>query len=94
MTPDRDPARGVPCPLQPEPFERPERQVQAQRPRRERHEAVPLAEGAGAVVQRIDHDGIDADGVARADDPVDRIEQQDLAEPRFPDCDGRRPAAR
>ena len=32
-------------------------------------------------MQRIDHDGIDADRVARTDDPMDRIEQQNLAEP-------------
>ena len=31
-------------------------------------------------MQRIDHDGVDADRVTRADDPTDRIEQQNLAE--------------
>ena len=67
--------------LQPELLEGPKRQVQAQRLRREGREAVACMEGAGAVVQRIDHDGIDADGVARADDPMDRVEQQDIAEP-------------
>ena len=62
-------------------FERAKRQIQAPWLRRERHEAVSLAEGASAVVQRIEHDGTDADRVTSADDPVDRIEQQSLAEP-------------
>ncbi len=58
-----------------------EREVEAQRPRREGRKAVPLIERAGARVQRIDHHGIDADGVARVDHPTDRVEQQDFAEP-------------
>ncbi len=52
--------------LRPELLERPKRQVQARRLRREWDEAVPFIEGAGAVMQRIDHEGIDAERVAGA----------------------------
>ena len=35
---------------------------------------MAFVEGAGAVVQRIVHDGVYANRVARADDPMDSIE--------------------
>ena len=58
-----------------------EREVETPRLRQEGHEAALAAEREGAAMQRINHDGIEPDGAARADDVTDRVEQQDLAEP-------------
>lgn len=48
---------------------------------REGSESIALAEDADALVLGINDDGVDANRVARTDNPADRIKQQGLAAP-------------
>ena len=68
-------------PLKPKRLKGLQRQEQAVRRGHEGPEPITLIEFTGSVVFCIDDDGVNANDLARFDDPVDCVEQQHLAEP-------------